>query len=55
MDTIVKYMIERKWADDEKTDRKVFLWKLAQKSKEEKEVSHKIGGMLEPVDTILAT
>ena len=46
MDTIVKYMIERKWADDEKTDRKVFLWKLAQKSKEEKEVSHKIGGML---------
>ena len=32
MDTIVKYMIERKWADDEKTDRKVFLWKLAQKS-----------------------
>lgn len=46
MDTIVKYMIERKWADDEKTDRKVFLWKLARKSKEEKEVSHKIGGML---------
>lgn len=46
MDTIVKYMIERKWADDEKTDRKVFLWKLAQKSKEEKDVSHKIGGML---------
>ena len=46
MDTIVKYMIERKWADDEKTDRKVFLWELAQKSKEEKEVSHKIGGML---------
>ena len=46
MDTIVKYMIERKWADDEKTDRKVFLWNLARKSREEKEVSHKIGGML---------
>ena len=46
MDTIVKYMIDRKWANDKKSDRKLFLWKLAQKSKEEKEVSHKIGGML---------
>ena len=43
MDTIVKYMIERKWADDEKTDRKVFLWKLAQKSKEEKVIMVKPG------------
>ena len=46
MDAIVKYMIDRKWANDEKSDRKLFLWRLAQKSKDEKEVSHKIGGML---------
>lgn len=46
MDAIVKYMIERKWANDEKSDRKLLLWKLAQKSKEERELSHKIGGML---------
>ena len=43
---IVNYMIDRKWAKDEKAERKVFLWKLAQESKNQKEVSHKIGGML---------
>ena len=46
MDAIVKYMIERKWANDEKSDRKKYLFKLAQQSKNQVEISHKIGGML---------
>lgn len=46
MDAIVKYMIERKWANDEKSDRKKYLFKLAQQSKKQVEISHKIGGML---------
>ena len=46
MDAIVQYMIERRWANDEKAERKKYLFKLAQQSKKQTEVSHKIGGML---------
>lgn len=46
MDEIVKYMVEGKWKDDEKADRKLYLFKLAQESKSQKDISHKIGGML---------
>ncbi len=46
MDEIVKYMVEGKWKDDEKSERKRYLFKLAQESKSQTELSHKIGGML---------
>lgn len=46
MDEIVKYMAEGKWKDDEKAERKLYLFKLAQESKSNSDVSHKIGGML---------
>lgn len=46
MDEIVKYMAEGKWKNDEKSERKRYLFKLAQESKTQKELSHKIGGML---------
>ena len=45
MDAIVQYMIERRWANDEKAERKKYLFKLAQQSKKQTEVSHKIGGI----------
>lgn len=46
MDEIVKYMAEDEWKDDKKAERKSYLFKLAKKSKTQKDISHKIGGML---------
>lgn len=46
MDETVKYMIERRWANDEKSERKIYLFKLAQKSKAQEDILNKIGGML---------
>lgn len=46
MDKIVRYMSEGNWKDDEKAGRKRYLFELAQESKSQIEISHKIGGML---------
>lgn len=46
MDEIVKYMTEGGWKEDEKVERKLFLFKLAQESKSNENISHKIGGLL---------
>ena len=46
MDEIIKYMSKSGWKHDEKAERKLYLFKLAQESKAQTEISHKIGGML---------
>lgn len=46
MDEIVSYMVNRKWADDIKGDRKAYLFRLAMKSKTAQDISGKIGAML---------
>lgn len=46
MDKIVEYMINREWADDVKSDRKVYLFHLAQDSSKKEDISSKIGAML---------
>ena len=46
MDEIVEYMVNRKWADDVKADRKIFLFQLAKQSKISQDISGKIGAML---------
>lgn len=45
-DSIVEYMVNRKWAVDEKTERKRYLFRLAQKSKSDPDFAGKIGGIL---------
>ena len=46
MDSIVSYMVQRKWAVDQKIQRKRYLHKLAKESKTDPDVATKIGGML---------
>ena len=46
MGEIVAYMINRKWADDIKGDRKAYLFRLAMASKTSQDISGKIGAML---------
>ncbi len=46
MDKIVEYMINREWADDVKSERKSYLFKLAQSSYKKDDISNKIGAML---------
>ncbi|MBQ8358470.1 MAG: hypothetical protein IJX37_00960 [Oscillospiraceae bacterium] len=43
---VVDYMVNRKWAVDQKSERKRYLYRLAQESKTDKDFSSKIGGML---------
>ena len=45
-DTILEYMVQRKWAVDQKIQRKRYLHKLARRSKSDPDISAKIGGML---------
>ena len=45
-ESIVSYMVEKKWNTDRKMDRKLYLYRLAQQSKYSQELSSKIGGML---------
>lgn len=45
-DNIVEFMVKRKWAADQKSERKRYLYRLAQQSKAEQDFSSKIGGML---------
>lgn len=45
-ESIVSYMVEKKWNLDRKMDRKLYLYRLAQQSKYSQELSSKIGGML---------
>lgn len=44
--TFIHYLKTRKWAQDQKTDRKMFLFRQAQKSKEAPDFAGKIGGIL---------
>lgn len=46
MDSIVSYMVQRKWAVDQKIQRKRYLHRLAKQSKQDPDVATKIGGML---------
>lgn len=46
MDEILEYMIAEKWKTDAKQNRKLELLNLARKSRENVDVSHKIGGLL---------
>lgn len=43
---IVTYMVNRSWAVDQKTERKRYLYRLAQESKADTNIAGKIGGML---------
>ena len=43
---ISSYMTQRKWNTDRKNDRKRYLFRLAQQSKQDPDVASKIGGML---------
>lgn len=43
---LIRYIKSRRWAEDQKTDRKMFLFRLAQKSKEDPDFAGKIGGIL---------
>ena len=45
-ENIVSYMVEKKWNADRKMDRKLYLYRLAQQSKHDEDLSSKIGGML---------
>ena len=45
-DDLIRYIKSRKWAEDQKTDRKMFLFRQAQKSKEAPDFAGKIGGIL---------
>lgn len=42
----MQYIQSRKWAEDQKTDRKMFLFRQAQKSKNDPDFAGKIGGIL---------
>lgn len=42
----VEFMVYRKWEEDRKSERKRYLYRLAQQSKSEQDFSSKIGGML---------
>ena len=46
MQDIVQYMLKRRWTVDQKAQRKRYLYKLAQQSKDDPDVAGKIGGML---------
>ena len=46
MKNVVKYMVDRQWTVDQKAQRKRYLYKLAQQSKNDPDVAGKIGGML---------
>lgn len=43
---VVKYMKERQWATDQKTERKRYMCRLARQSKTDPDIASKIGGML---------
>lgn len=43
---VVTYMTERKWAVDQKMERKRYLYRQAQRSKTDRDIASKIGGML---------
>ena len=43
---IIEYMVRREWAMDKRIERKKQLFRLAQQSKQESDIAHKIGGML---------
>lgn len=45
-DCVVAYMAEHKWAADQKAQRKRYMRRLAQQSKQDKDIASKIGGML---------
>ena len=42
----VEYIANRRWAEDQKSERKRYLHRLAQESKRDPDISSKIGGML---------
>lgn len=44
--SIVDYMINRKWSVDQKIERKLYMYHLAQASKSDPDIASKIGGML---------
>ncbi len=46
MDPVAEYMLQRKWSVDQKSARKRYLCSLARQSKQDKDLSSKIGGML---------
>lgn len=43
---VVSYMVNRQWTVDQKAERKRYLYRLAQQSKNDKDIASKIGGML---------
>lgn len=43
---ILDYVANRMWAEDQKSERKRYLYRLAQQSKEDSDIASKIGGML---------
>lgn len=43
---ILDYIANRRWAEDQKSERKRYLYQLARQSKEDKDIASKIGGML---------
>ncbi len=43
---VIDYMVNRKWAVDQKSERRRYLYRLAQESKTDNDFSSKIGGML---------
>ncbi len=43
---IVRYMIEQRWRDDKKEERKVMLFNMAREGKEKEDLASKIGAML---------
>lgn len=43
---VVKYMKDRQWQTDQKSERKRYMCRLAQQSKRDPDIASKIGGML---------